>query len=374
MTPVRVQPIPAPPAARPPLPAPVAMAGLATANPPRYATGREAYDFFTSHFPLAAPQRELYRRILLEGPIRGRYIAIDDDEQVAQASPDAQNERFIAHGRRLAAQAAQKAMAAAGLEADQLGGVVVNTCTGYACPGLSSYLVEDLVLRPGVKTMDLMGMGCGAAIPNLECAAGLAPRADGPVLSVAVEICSATMFIGPCDDLVVSNCIFGDGAAAAIVTPAGEDADAAAMNRLLTLIDFQTAVFPQHRQELRYRSEQGRLRNVLSRRVPIIGARAVAEVADALLARHRLKRQDIDWWAVHPGGSAVLQCVGEEMGLQSAQLEASYEVLREYGNMSSPSVLFVLDRILARRPVRGQKVMLLAFGAGFSAFAALGQF
>jgi len=215
-------------------------------------------------------------------------------------------------------------------------------------------------------------MGCGAAIPNLEAAAGMLIRSgEGPILSLAVEICSAAIF--PCHEpeLVVSNSIFGDGAAAAVLDLSREGSQ----DGLAKMVDFAAGFFPRYREYLRYRTEGGRLRNHLSRRVPIIGARTVTEVASGLLDRHGLTWNDIAWWAVHPGGTAVLAQVAKKLELASEALRFSYSIFENYGNMSSPSVLFVLREILdSGWPQPGQKGMLLAFGAGFSAFAALIEF
>jgi len=345
---------------------------VATANPRRYVTQKEAYEAYCSHFDLRPAERKLYERILLDGPIEGRYVAVDDNRDARETNPDRLNERFRVHGTLIAGQAARDAMAAASLEPGDIGGLVVNTCTGYLCPGLSSYVAEELGLGPSIRVLDVMGMGCGAAIPNLECAAGMVARgAQGPILSIAVEICTATLFMGPSADLIVSNCLFGDGAAAAIVD--GGAAEGA--KGLLRLVDFESGLFPAYREDLRYRTEQGRLRNTLSKNVPGIGAETVAHVARRLLGRHGLPTSAIDWWVVHPGGTVVLDRVAEELGLPQSELRFSYSVLRHYGNMSSPSVLFVLKKILDEgKPQPGQKGLLLSFGAGFTAFAALVEF
>ena len=109
--------------------------------------------------------------------------------------------------------------------------------------------------------------------------------------------------------------------------------------------------------------------------MPVIGARTVTEVASGLLDRHGLTRNDIAWWAVHPGGTVVLAQVAKKLVLAGEALRFSYRIFENYGNMSSPSVLFVLREILdSGLPQAGQKGMLLAFGAGFSAFAALIEF
>lgn len=345
---------------------------LGTANPPRYVTQEEAFAVYRAHFDLGPAEERLYERVLINGQIRGRYVAIDDDAEVCEASPDRLVERFRVHGCRIACEAARRAMDSAGLAAAQIGGLVVNTCTGYLCPGLSSYVAETLGLDQAIKVADLMGMGCGAAIPNLETAAGLVARGLGrPVLSIAVEICTATLFMGPKPDLVISNCIFGDGAAAAVVDEGG-DGSAAGLARL---IDFESALLPSHRDDLRYHTEQGRLRNTLSAAVPEIGATAIAGVTRRLLDRHGLADSDIGWWVVHPGGVAVLDRVAEALRLPKEALRFSYGIFRDYGNMSSPSVLFVLQRLLQEgRPRPGQRGLLLSFGAGFTAFAALIEF
>jgi predicted naringenin-chalcone synthase len=117
------------------------------------------------------------------------------------------------------------------------------------------------------------------------------------------------------------------------------------------------------------------LRNVLTRNVPVIGAKAVAQVVPCLLDRHGLTQDAIDWWVVHPGGTQVLSAIERQVDLPAERLRFSYEVFRNFGNMSSPSVMFVLDRILREaKPEPDSTGLLLSFGAGFTAFAALIEF
>ena len=143
----------------------------------------------------------------------------------------------------------------------------------------------------------------------------------------------------------------------------------------MRFLDFESVTLPQYREQLRYTTQGGRLRNVLTRNVPVIGAKAVAQVVRRLLDRHGLTGDAIACWAVHPGGTQVLHAVEKHLGLRPEKLRFSYEVFRQYGNMSSPSVLFVLDRILREaRPQPGAPGLLLSFGAGFTAFAALVEF
>jgi len=340
-----------------------AILGLGTALPPLYVEQRHAHRFYDTQGCLPEGQRALYARLLLDGPIQGRYFGMHEPRDVLNTDPDAAVARFTEFGRRIAAAASRAALCDAGVVARDIGGVVVNTCTGYLCPGLTSYLAEDLGLSENVKPADLMGMGCGGAVPGLECGCGLLDRARGrPVLCVAVEVCSATHFMDDEPGLTVSNCIFGDGAAAAVLGHAKE--------RGIALIDFESGLFPEHRNALRYDYDGGRLRNRLTRRVPVIGASCIERVALRLLKRHGLSPPDISWWAVHAGGTAVLDEVGKRFGLNGSTLSASRQVFHEYGNMSSPTVLFALRRIMDLDGARGRG-LILAFGAGFSAFAAL---
>lgn len=345
----------------------------ATANPPFYVTQREVYDFYISHFTLAPEEQALYQKLLLDSPIQGRYFGLDSAEDACETHPDRLNERFLKYARAAAAAAAQKAMVAATLTPAEFGGVIVNTCTGYLCPGLSSYLVEDLQFPPNVKTLDVVGMGCGGALPNIDTASALLAAHGGrPWLSVAVEACSATMFMGPDPALIVSNCIFGDGAAAVILQ---DEATLANTRGLMRILGSTSSIHPKYREQLRYRQEEGRLRNVLTTRVPVIGAKLAGEALDALLTEHKLNRDDIAWWAVHAGGTAVLDQVGRDLGLKSEALQFSLNVFQTYGNMSSPSVLFALKQIMEQgQPKPGERGVLLSFGAGFSAFAMLVEF
>lgn len=343
--------------------------GLGLANPPLRVTQAEVLAQASRSFELSAEERSLYRKLLLEGRIEARFFGMRSLSEIGERSPDALIKRFLDYGFPCAAEAARKAMAEAGIAASELRGVVVNTCTGYLCPGLSSYLAEALGLRKDVGVLDLMGMGCGAALPNLESAAGMALlRGGGPVLSVAVEICSSTIYPSHEPELIVSNCIFGDGAAAAVLDLPG----GAAEGGLAGILDFESSLRPEWREELRYRSSGGLLRNSLSKKVPVLGAKAAKGILDALLARNGLKREGVRFWCLHPGGTQVLFRVAEALGLNEEELSFSLEVFERYGNMSSPSVLFVLDGVLrSGKAEPGDKCVLISFGAGFSAFGCL---
>lgn len=338
---------------------------VGTANPELYISQDKVYEFYRQNGLIPEGQKNLYSRLLLNGRIRGRYFGLQRPEEILNEDPDAQIARFTSQARSILARACRSAMEQGSLCSREIGGVVVNTCTGYLCPGLTSYLAEDLGLETDIKVLDIMGMGCGSAIPNLECGCGLlAGTQSKPVLCASVEVCSATHLVGDDPGLTVSNCIFGDGASAALLGGGDRGQEG------IELLDFQTGIFPRHREALRYKNMRGHLCNTLTRRVPLIGAKCLSQVTEKLLARNRLEASDINWWAVHAGGTVVLEKVAETLRIESKKLDASVEVFEQYGNMSSPTVLFVLNKLLQRGLARGPG-LLLAFGAGFTAFAAL---
>ncbi len=338
---------------------------VGTANPDLYLSQKDVYEFYEENALLPGGQRELYARLLLDGRIKGRYFGLNSTEEILDEGPDLQIARFAVQGRKILAEACRSAMRKNRLAAGDIGGIVVNTCTGYLCPGLTSYLSEDLGLPSEIKALDIMGMGCGAAIPNLESGCGMLAGTGGkPVICASVEICSATHQIDDDPGLTVSNCIFGDGAAAVLLGGEVHQCET------VVLRDFQTGIFPCYREALRYKNHNGHLRNILTRRVPVTGAKCLEDVTRKLLARNGLGVSDINWWAVHAGGTVVLEKVAENFGLAPEKLEASIDVFERYGNMSSPTVIFVLKELLQRGIARGPGLML-AFGAGFSAFAAL---
>jgi predicted naringenin-chalcone synthase len=335
---------------------------LATANPPLQLTQHECWEI--------ARRSELAHRLrdrslaLLEKVLKGdsgierRHFATDDVERIYDLSADALNEAFRRHAPALAGAALRRALDAARLRPADLDALLVCTCTGYLCPGPSSYVAEALGLRSDAYLLDLVGQGCGAAIPLLRAAAHLcAAEPAAQVACVAVEVCSAAFYVDDDPGVLISACLFGDGAAATLWSgrpgPAGP----------LRCGDFDTLHRPEDRDLLRFEQRGGKLRNLLDRSVPAKAASAVA----ALHARARLHGAAAPHLVPHPGGRDVLNAVASALGEPPPELAASRTVLRRYGNMSSPSVLFGLDEHLSRHPQPNGAVWLTSFGAGFSA-------
>ncbi len=345
--------------------------GLGTANPPLRLSQDEIYRAYVETLPLSDKAKALLKRIFVDNQSIGfRHLGMEALTDTLQESQDDLIARYQKFAVRAAVEAARKALDDAALGPGDVDALVVNTCTGYLCPGLSSYVAEALPLNKHVWPFDLQGMGCGGAIPNLETAHNfLQAHPDSHVLTVTVEICSATLYFDESPDVLVSNAIFGDGAAATVMTNGARE------NGYVCFKGFSAGMFPQDRRHLHYRTENSKLRNVLSQRVPVVGARHGKSVIDRLLAENDLRYKDVAHWIVHPGGERVLDAFQRALDLLDEDIAPSRKVLYNYGNMSSASVLFVLDEVLRNRaPQPGDLGVICSFGAGFSAFAGLVEF
>jgi predicted naringenin-chalcone synthase len=348
----------------------VRIIALGTANPALRVSQEDSFQAYVNLTPLSEKAKSLLQRIFVNNHSIGyRHFGMDSLADVLCDSQDELIARYRKFAVQVSVEAANKALRQAGLAPGDVDGVVINSCTGYLCPGLSSYIAEALPLRADVWPFDLQGMGCGGALPNLQTAYNfLQAHPDSNVLSIAVEICSATLFFDEAPDILISNALFGDGAAAAVLTNRPGSGG-------IRLKGFAAGLYPQDRQHLYYRTERSKLRNVLSVEVPAVGARRGREVIDRLLAATGRIQEEVDHWVVHPGGQKVLNAFQEALDLPSEALAASRAVLYNYGNMSSASVLFVLDEVLrSSRPRPGDSGLLCSFGAGFGAYAGLVEF
>jgi predicted naringenin-chalcone synthase len=343
--------------------------GLGTAVPSWRFTQAECLAAFqrAPQFSRLAPRSQALLRKVLSGEngIASRHASVPDLAEAFLLTPDALHERFARNAPALASQAAERALAAARIRPADVDALIVSTCTGYLCPGLTSHVAEQLGLRPDVQALDLVGQGCGPALPNLRTAEALlsAGRA-GHVLSVCVEVCSAAAYLDDDPGVLISACLFGDGAAAAVLS--ARPADHA---RRVEWTTAASLLVPAERDVLRFEQRGGMLRNILGREVPGLAAGHLEELLGTLLQNHAPAREDITGWILHAGGRDVLAAVQKRLVLEDDDLRHSAAVLREFGNLSSPFVLFVLDRAL-RENAPGGWWFLSAFGAGFSCHGA----
>lgn len=343
---------------------------IGTATPKTRYTKAECLEAFQKsdwYARLDARSHLIARTVLqFDNGIESRRLAVDSISDVFRIDPNTLAQRFLAHAPVLAANAAERALAKSGLARSDIGAVIVSTCTGYLCPGLSGHVIERLGLRADVQAYDLVGQGCAAALPNLQLArALLMSGACEHVLSVCVEVSSAAMYLDNDPGVLISACLFGDGAGAAILSR-----EPAQDGRTIEWIDSTSLIDPSKRQALMFEQRDGLLRNILTRAVPGLAADYAHQVLDTVLDRAGLHVADISTWIMHAGGRDVLLALERELGLDARDFRYSATMLREYGNLSSAFVYFVLEAALTDEAPAGWW-WLASFGAGFSCHGAL---
>lgn len=346
------------------------LAGLGTATPAQRYTKADCWEAFTVSpwfGRLDRRARAIAEFVLSrDNGIDARRLAVDSLQEVFAIDPDTLHARFLANAPRLATQAAERALADAGCDAGEIDAVVISTCTGYLCPGLTSYVAQALDLRAEVIALDLVGQGCGAALPNWRTAeALLASGRCARVLSVCVEVCSAAMYLDNDPGVLISACLFGDGAGAAVLS-----ATPVAGKRSVRWKACASLIEPSQRDALRFEQRDGLLRNILTREVPALAGDYAARVLAGVLAEQGLQRSDVSGWILHAGGRDVLAALREQLDMSESDQRHSAAMLREYGNLSSAFVYFVLQAARADA-MPGGHWWMASFGAGFSSHGAL---
>src|ERR1700691_6252959 len=241
--------------------------------------------------------------------IEERWLSVASLDEVFAIDPDVLHRRFVAHAPRLASAAGQSGLRTAGVSADQIDAVIVTTCTGYLCPALSGYVIERLGLRSDILAFDLVGQGCAGALPNWQLASALltAGHCDH-VLSISVEICSAAMYLDDDPGVLISACLFGDGAGAAVLSRNAPNA-----GRRIKWTTSVSVTAPAERDSLRFEHRNGLLRNILTREVPRLAAEHADEAFQLAIARAGLTQGSITGWMMHAGGRDVLLAMQEQL-------------------------------------------------------------
>ncbi len=299
----------------------------------------------------------LIRKILKgDNGIDKRHFALNDLENLFELDAGSLNLCFEKEAPKLARQALVKALHKAELKAHEIDALFICTCTGYICPGVTSYVAEQTAMRRNTYLQDIVGLGCGAAIPTLRSASNfLSANPDAKVAVIAVEICSAAFYLDDDPGVLISACLFGDGASASIWS---NDRDKTGLH----CNNFDLIHLPEDRDILRFVNRLGKLCNRLHKTVP----RKAAQAVGALYGK--LNGTEIGQVISHAGGRDVLEAI--QNVIPDFNLKESAKILRQFGNMSSPSVLFALDEFLNNNTVN-KNLWLTSFGAGFSCHSCL---
>ena len=300
--------------------------------------------------------------------IEGRYLYFDPETfkpgETPRETVDELNDRFQRGAVELATEAVSRAVARAGWRPEDVDFLATTTCTGRLCPSLDAHLVRTLGLRPQVQRVHVGDTGCAAALVALQqCWNHLHAFPRHRAVMVAVELCSAAYFLDDRLESAVAHAIFADGAGAVALSG---DADGPAV------VTHRTLFRSEHLPAMGFEYPGGRPRVVLSKEVRRIGAGMMKEMADLLMESQGLKKDDVRHFVLHSAGRRVIDQAKKLLDLTDDQLAHSRHVLRAFGNMSSATVVFVLEEALrAGAPRPGDWGLMIALGPGFAAEGAL---
>jgi predicted naringenin-chalcone synthase len=299
------------------------------------------------------------------GPVQSFFKPAQSSEDKGP-STEARMKRFESDAPGLSRKAAQDALANAGMRADEITHFVTVSCTGFFAPGLDTTLVDQLGLLPTVERTHVGFMGCHGALNGLRVASSFAGADPGArVLVSSVELCSLHMSYEWDPDTMVANSLFGDGSAAVV----GVGEASAFSDESWKLAASGTCRLPASADAMSWRIGDHGFRMTLSSLVPEIIQSHLASWLEGWLETQGLGLDEIATWAVHPGGPRILTAVGKALDLGPEENTVSRQVLSEFGNMSSSTILFILDRL--RQESAPRPCVALAFGPGLVAEATL---
>jgi alkylresorcinol/alkylpyrone synthase len=340
--------------------------GVGTALPPNWVDQETLISIFREHWAREHFNVERIEELHRSVQVGGRYLALPLEKYLPLERFSERNEAFNQVSLDLGEQAVRRALDLAGMQPRDVDHLFFVTVTGIATPSLDARLMNRLGLRPDVKRTPIFGLGCVAG------AAGTARAADvlrafpeQVAVLLSVELCSLTL---QREDVSIANIIasglFGDGAAALVLSGAERPPPGAAPRVLAT----RSVFYSDTERIMGWDVVEGGFKVVLSAKVPALVTEHVRNDVDAFLAEQGLRRTDVRHWIAHTGGPKVLQAFESALELPPEALRRSWDSLRQTGNLSSASVLFVLSELLASGEARpGDLGLLMAMGPGFCA-------
>jgi alkylresorcinol/alkylpyrone synthase len=340
----------------------VEILSVATANPPFVLSQDEASKRAKEVFPRLNAMWPVYENAGIER----RFNCEPIDWYLKPHSWEERTASFQKHALDLFEGITVKATASAGIALSSIDILVTNTVTGLAIPSLDAKLFNRLRLKPSIERLPIFGLGCGGGVGGLARATRLAQATkNAHVLFLTVDLCSLCLRVNdPSPAMFVSGALFGDGAAAVLLHNT-----AGGRGRFPRIIAIGEWCWPDTEHIMGWNIENDGFGVVLSPQLPELMSNALAPALNDFLDRNGYRLSDFNGFLFHPGGRKLIETMQEVLGLNRAQLDHSWEVLRRYGNMSSATVLFVLERAL-QAGARGLH-LLAAFGPGFSAYFAV---
>jgi len=338
------------------------IASTASAFPKNYYPQKFLLEQLQQYWGEKLKNPQMLARLHRNVAVEGRHLALPYEQYYNLHTWGDANNVWIQVAQELGEQALCRALHHAGLEPKDLGALFFTSVTGISSPSIDALLINRMGLPANIKRVPIFGLGCVAG------AAGIARAADyvraypsQAAALVSVELCSLTI---QREDLTVANLIssglFADGSAAVVVT--GDDVKSAGPEIVAT----RSVFYPETEQMMGWKVSERGFNIVLSPEVPVLIRENLGHDVDRFLADHGHKRSDIGSWVLHTGGPKVLEATAAALDLHNGQLDASWDCLKKVGNLSSASVLVVLEDVMRnRRPEAGTLGLLAAMGPGF---------
>ncbi len=332
---------------------------VGTANPQEKFTQEEVYR-------LCGYKSPKMKAIFLNSEIESRYFYVDKKSFKLAESLDQLYDRYLKGSLELSCQAARSSLDKISFSTKKIDFIATVSCTGYLCPALSTRLIKSLNLNKDIQQANILGMGCGGALPGLQRVFDhLRAYPEKIGLLVCVEICSAAYYIDHSLETVVGNAICGDGAAALIL---GNNSEISGPQ----IIDFESRIAPEHIDKVGFDYKEGHLKIILKKEIPDLAAPFVEQALKKILKKNKLQKRDVKYWILHSGGRKVLDHLSKKLNLKEENIKSSRFILKNFGNMSSPTVLFVLQEIMEKEtPQKNDYGIMIALGPGLSVEACL---
>jgi len=311
---------------------------------------------------------ELVAQIVANSGIRNRYLSRPPSYYLSERTLTGRNQTYGEVAGKIGTEAARKALDEAGVRPDEVDLIIDTSCTGVMIPALDVYVANELGFRSDVRRLPLTEAGCAAGATSMAFASEyLRSRPEATVLLLSVELPSLTLQL---DDAtranVISAAIFGDGAAAVVMSNAPPRAPT------FEYLAHRATLFPNTQEIMGFDLRTEGFKIILSKRIPLLVKRELRGEVDSFLEAQGLGLKEIDFFVLHPGGTKVLDNLRDVLELEEERVEPARETLAEYGNLSSASVHFVAKEILRRGDVEpGRFGLVVAMGPGFTLELAL---
>lgn len=342
---------------------PCFVAATSTALPPHIISRDDVKYYMGRVFDIPERRLEAMMSIVDNAQVHKRHVIFPLDYTVEPRSLEKTNQEYMEHAIFLGQRAAEQCLERAGMQAHEIDLIITVSCTGFMIPSLDAHLINRMGFRSDVRRMPFTELGCAAGAMAIGRASDfLQAYPGGNVLVLAVELPSLTFQRKDISQAnLISSILFGDGAAAVIVSGKQN-------GRSPRILTSETYTFPDSLDAMGFDLRDSGFHILLSKDVPeMIGAK-IEGLVDGFLSRHGQTRQSIRGWILHPGGSRLLGNVEAALGLTKCQTQPSWDILGNVGNLSSATILFILQEWLEKRPLKkGEVAFTAAFGPGFSA-------